>query len=204
MKTIVTALAMIVLLSIAPAVGSVEQPPLSKIMGHGLDAKLVVEGSPIAHDGELAEWAHRRFASAGLHLPAVVVEFPTDPDRCGGNMGIAVHGEDRPRIVICADGASDTVVKRTLLHELAHVWADTQLDETTVARFLEFRDLEAWAEGRWGDRGSEHAAEIVTWALMDRELTMLTLEDHDPAGLAEGYRVLTGHEVPSGRTGFAG
>lgn len=142
----------------------------------------------------LVAWADGRFAGAGLALPTVDVQVGADRSACGGNTAIAVHGLAAPTIVLCTDPtAGETVLKRTLLHELAHVWAEATLDEGTRAAFLAIRGLDSWADAdQWSDRGSEQAAEVITWALMDTELSMLTLEDHDPTSLASAYRVLTG------------
>jgi hypothetical protein len=94
--------------------------------------------------------------------------------------------------------APEIVLKRTLLHEIGHIWAAAALDEATKDSFLELRGLESWAdkETPWQDRGSEQAAEIMAWALMDSELLLATLSDHDPASLAAGFELLTGI-VPS-------
>ena len=48
----------------------------------------------------------------------------------------------------------------------------------------------------WEERGAEHAAEVVAWALMHRELHMETVADVAPATLAELYVVLTGTTPP--------
>jgi len=197
MRTTFTALAIITMLAITP---STALPGKSGAVDLRVTtpepAAVRVVGDPTPTDLTIADWARDRYERADLSLPSVVVEFSADPGACGGNTGIAVHGGDTPRIVMCTTDAAEVVVKRTLLHELAHVWVDASVDTETRDAFLELRGLDVWAEGPWVGRGSEHAAEIITWALMDRELTMLTLPDHEPQGLAAGYEVLTGSEVP--------
>ena len=96
--------------------------------------------------------------------------------------------------------SKELVLKRTMLHEIAHIWATDALDQATRASFLTLRGLETWSsrDVPWHARGSEQAAEVITWALMDRELLMVTLADRDPAGLAAGYELLTGTTVPLG------
>ena len=165
--------------------------------GSSSDA-IVVTGRATATEITLAEWGVDRFARAGLDLPATVVEFAEDPTACSGNTAVAVHGADTPRIIVCTDDdASGVVVRRTLLHELAHIWAQEALDATTTSAFLSLRGLDSWSDAEtWSERGSEHAAEIITWALMDTELSMWTLADHDPAGMAAAYELLTGSVVP--------
>jgi hypothetical protein len=94
-------------------------------------------------------------------------------------------------------------LKRTLLHELGHAWAGHTINEETQARFLADRGLSTWGDPQtpWEEKGAEHAAEIIAWALMDKELHMVTMEDVDPATLAALYQVLTGTTPPAwGRT----
>ena len=52
-----------------------------------------------------------------------------------------------------------------------------------------------------GGQGSEQAAEIIAWALMDKELVMVTMNNADPETLARAYQVLTSTPPPKwGRT----
>lgn len=159
---------------------------------------------PAAQEDEVATvdptvaWALERFERAGLALPDLTVEFSDTRAACGGNTAVAVHGLDIPGIVVCAsEEATTSVVHRTLLHEMAHIWAKANLDASTRESFLVLRGLRSWDDAdRWQDRGSEQAAEIITWALMDRELLMATLTDHSAESLASGYEMLTGDPVP--------
>jgi hypothetical protein len=182
MRIIITALATLALLSVTP-----NPAPAHTIAG---DAG--------AQELRTVDWALDRFDAAGLELPTMVIEFAADRTGCGGNTAVAIHGGSEPTIIVCAGHASpDVVIRRTLLHEMAHIWANAALDESTRRAFLELRGLESWADvPAWDERGSEHAAEIVTWALMDGELLMATLPDSDPADLGAGYALLTGLPVP--------
>jgi hypothetical protein len=157
-----------------------------------------IAGDPDARDLHVVEWALDRFEAAGLELPTMVVEFAADRTSCGGNTAVAIHGGWEPTIIVCADpGSPDVVIQRTLLHEMAHIWANAALDENAQRAFLDLRGLESWAEDlAWDERGSEHAAEIMTWALMDEELLMATIPDNDPSDLGAGYALLTGMPVP--------
>jgi hypothetical protein len=146
-------------------------------------------------DDPLAAWALDRFVTAGLILPDVAIERYDTKEPCGGNTAVAIHGGVRPRVALCVSvGAPDVAVKRALLHELGHVWTDETLSERDRAAFAEHRGCASWADGPWQGRASEHAAEIIAWALMDRELSMITIPDHEPEQLAAGFRVLTGSE----------
>jgi len=149
----------------------------------------------------VASWARGRFADAGLDLPTIDVEVGEDRDDCGGNTAIAVHTTSTPRIVLCMSStASNVVEKRTVLHEMAHIWARAHVDSATRDAFIAMRGVPSWDdEPRWDLRGSEHAAEIITWALMDGEIQLLTLAEHDPTSLAAGYELLTGSLPPAER-----
>jgi hypothetical protein len=146
------------------------------------------------------DWALDRYETAGISLPPFTIEF-AGPDGCNGSTAIAIQSEPMPQVIMCAEltTSKDLVLKRTMLHEIAHIWAAEAIDQATKASFLTLRGLETWGsrDVPWHERGSEQAAEIMTWALIDRELLMATLADHDPDDLAAGYELLTGTPVPS-------
>jgi hypothetical protein len=58
--------------------------------------------------------------------------------------------------------------------------------------------LEIWAGplAPWELRGSEHAAETISWALFDRELDLVTIPNAGPAAIEASYRILTGRSLP--------
>lgn len=154
---------------------------------------------------ELVEQAQLLFRSAGLALPAVTIEFPTEPDLCFENGGVYIPKARTVRI--CRPSL------KTMVHELAHSWVETTLTASERKRFLDLRELETWAGGeQWDERGAEHAAEIVTWAVLETDISVrwiytnadgTTLDttrlfkiahtDHDE--LVSAYRQLTG-ELP--------
>ncbi len=145
----------------------------------------------------LAKWARTRFSSAGLVLPPVRISIHATKEPCNGNTGLSIHGGSVESVELCpAPDAGEVVAKRAVLHELAHVWARSALTDEQREAFAAYRNCPSWSGGRWAERGSEHAAEIIAWTLMDRELTMITIPDHEPGQLAEAYRFLTGMEPP--------
>jgi hypothetical protein len=155
-------------------------------------------------DAALTEWALARFEAAGLELPELVIAFHDDRQGCNGHPGFYRSGTPA-RVDVCDlyPTPNHVALKRTLLHELGHAWADHTINEETKARFLADRGLSTWGDPQtpWEEKGAEHAAEIITWALMDQELHMVTMEDVDPATLAALYQVLTGTTPPAwGRT----
>jgi hypothetical protein len=74
----------------------------------------------------------------------------------------------------------------TTLHELAHAWAESQLSTAEWAAFLELRGLDVWYDDRVArhERGMEHAAEVVSWGLMDEMIPIIRIYDAEPAQLS--------------------
>lgn len=171
---------------------------------------LTAAGSPPVADSltseqqELVDFARSRFALAGIDLPDVAIEFPADETACHGYGGVYLPTEHTVRI--CRPS------KTTMVHELAHSWIETTFDEDDRRAFLAHRGLETWAGGSgWDERGAEHAAEIITWAIMDENISIRWVEtnadgttvetwrlyklpDSSPDQLASAYRALTGNE----------
>lgn len=158
-------------------------------------------GQPLtAEQQELVGWALSRFSEAGLDLPSVEFVFHQDSRSCYGHVGL--YYRDRTSLHMCR------LDKRTMLHELAHAWANEALTETARAAFVAHRGLETWNDQTvdWELRGTEHAAEIVTWSLMDRNIQvpfvetpgaamtyrLLTIPASSPDELVSAYEVLTG------------
>jgi len=155
-------------------------------------------------DAALTEWALARFEQAGLQLPHLVIAFHDKKNPCNGHVGYYRSGTPA-RIDICGFNWNRflTAPKKTILHELAHGWAAATLTEETRAEFLRFRGLDTWGDDQtpWEEQGSEHAAEVIAWALMDKELLMVTIRHADPKTLAHAYELLTSTPPPIwGRT----
>lgn len=157
---------------------------------------------------ELVDEARSLFADASLTLPAVTIEFPTDPDACFDHGGVYIPKLRTVRM--CRPSL------KTMVHELAHSWIETTLTPSEREGFLELRELDTWAEGdHWDERGAEHAAEIVTWALLENDISMrwiytnddgtetdttrlFKIPNSDPSVLVEAYEQLTG-DLPQRR-----
>lgn len=151
------------------------------------------------------DWARGRFVAAGLDFPEVDVVAHDDLFDCGGHVGLYHPG--RRLLELCrADSES-------VLHELAHAWADFNLSDADRAAFTAYRGVAGWNDQseEWRDRATEHVAEIMVWALMDRDTTvkwvedgvaewrLLTIPDSSPERLAAGFEMLTGRAAPTGR-----
>jgi hypothetical protein len=67
----------------------------------------------------------------------------------------------------------NAMTRRTMLHEIGHIWLDTNTTQSLRDRFLELRGLRSWnaSSDPWELRGSEQGAEIMSWALGERILT---------------------------------
>jgi hypothetical protein len=151
-------------------------------------------------DAALTAWALARFERAGLQLPPLAIAFHDDKAPCKGRYGLYESGT-RGHVDICAFNRNRFLMfpKKTILHELGHAWAHHALTDETRQRFLEFRELEAWRSQStpWEDQGTEHAAEIIAWALMDQEIPLTAIGDSDPLVLARAYELLTSTQPPT-------
>ncbi len=153
----------------------------------------------------LLEYGLSRFAEHGLVLPPIHIEFyPTVAD-CKGHKGSYTNQTRTVRMC--------TVDKSTMLHELAHAWANLNLSDVERAAFAAHRGLDAWNDqgDSWNDRGTEHAAEIIAWALTDEPnairftfvsddgtpqsvFRLFSIENSSVEALHDGFVELTGME----------
>lgn len=146
-----------------------------------------------AEQRELASWAITRFEAAGLELPPVMIRFNAGGNGCDGHLGYS-----RDDVVDVCSTLVNAMSRRIVLHELAHAWAAVNVTGAARERFLRLRGLDVWNDVAvpWNERGFEHAAEIVGWAIGERILTP-TLPNVAPKQLAEAYRELTGDPLPT-------
>jgi hypothetical protein len=141
---------------------------------------------------ELARWAVGRFEAAGLEPPAVEIAFHDDGSGCGGHLGFARLG----RVSVCTT-LVNAMTRRTILHEMSHVWLDSNTTQSLRDRFVSFRCLRSWnaASDPWELRGYEQGAEIMSWALGERILTP-QIPGNDQGSIEEAYEFLTGIGTP--------
>lgn len=145
-------------------------------------------------DAALTEWALARFEQAGLELPPISIAFHDDKEPCHGNIGFYRSGS--PAVIdICGFNWDRFVpaAKHTLLHELGHAWSEHTLTDEDREWFLTLRGLATWGDDRveWSEQGSEQAAEIIAWALID-EAVQLSIGNASHEALARAYVQLTG------------
>jgi hypothetical protein len=143
----------------------------------------------------MARWAVGRFETAGLSLPALEIRFHGSRDGCDGRLGLYSDGTAN----LCGEHVN-LMTRRTLLHEMAHGWAGSAVSADLRARFLRLRQLETWNDhdAAWEQRGNEHAAEIVGWALCDQGTGTRSpsIPHNDPEEIAEAYELLTDRPIP--------
>lgn len=161
----------------------------------------------LAYERQLVDWATNLFHQAGLDLTPIRIIFSDTVEACDGNQGTVRTDESGRRVIrICADhdkpAVRDVWRRRALVHELAHWWEQTTLDETTRKAFMDLRSLTAWNDrtAPWYTRATEHAAEIMTWGLIDFPWLFVSIPDASCDDLLTGYRLLTGREPLNGPT----
>ncbi len=170
--------------------------------GSGVDDVARIDGvsQRITIDSTSPEWTRRvewgldRFRVAGLELPAMAITVHGDDAPCDGNSGLYLPN-DPVEVHLCTPGPVDSRPARlTTLHELAHVWAESQLSPADRAAFLELRGLDVWYDHRIPrhERGMEHAAEVVSWGLMDEMVPIIRIYDAAPADLRIAFDLLVG------------
>lgn len=143
----------------------------------------------------MARWAIDRFASAGLPLPPLEIRFHREVSGCDDRLGSFEDGVAN----FCGVHAN-SMSRRTMLHELAHGWVDARVPGDLRERFMRLRQLETWNDHRveWEGRGTEHAAEIIGWALNGHGdgTDLASIPNNTPSKLAVAYRLLTGRPLP--------
>lgn len=144
---------------------------------------------------EIADWAVDLFAQADMRLPPVrFVYHGDDPTPCRGWRGAHRHVDGRSTIHLCTSDPGP-VTAALVLHEMAHAWASVELSDERRADFQAVRGWTHWSEHdhvEWHENGSEQAAEILMWGLIDRPVGIVTIRDNSCDELDAGYRALTG------------
>lgn len=144
-------------------------------------------------------WALDLYDRSGLELPPIEFVGEEDREACYGRDGMAKPTDAGALITICAaeiGNAQEWVV----LHEIAHAWDYHSLEDETRTQFLTLRGHAAWREGKWHERGSENAAEIIAWGLIDRPSKPVHIYGNSCEELLDGYLTLTGQDPLHGMT----
>jgi hypothetical protein len=143
----------------------------------------------------MANWAVDLFEEAGLRLPPMrFVHHGDDRNPCSGWRGAHRHVDGWSTIEICTSDPGK-VTAALVLHETAHAWAAHELTDERKADFQVLRGWTHWSNHReadWHENGSEQAAEILVWGLIDRPVGIVTINANSCDDLDAGYRSLTG------------
>jgi hypothetical protein len=148
-----------------------------------------------AEQQAMGEWAIGRFEAAGLSLPSLEIQFHEDRSACRDRAGYYIDG-----VASVCGIHTDRLAHRLILHEMAHGWAEANVTGDLRARFLELRGLRTWndQDADWNERGFEHAADIMSWALCDQGtgLHAPSIPDNSLDQLTVAYELLTGNPLP--------
>lgn len=210
MRRIVTFSSLALLVAVWVLLGSFFDGESSPLQAARIETAAVPEIGEItvletvgSDDEEAVEWARDRYREARLSLPPIRVSFHSSSDPCNGAQGGHVIEDGVSRVLVCISelgSLRELKVKRTLLHEFAHAWDAHFLTQDIREEFIELRGLKGWSfEVPYEERGSEHAAETVTWGLMDRPILFGSFDGATPWEVQfNGYVILTGIEPPHG------
>ena len=138
-----------------------------------------------AEQQELVDHALERFAAQGLELPSIDFVFRSDAVTCNGFKGR--YYRKTATLEMCS---MDPI---TMLHELAHAWANQNLTDASRAEFVESRGLDGWNDhdDPWERRGTEHVAETIAWALAEDPHHVKWVETGDDGSSFTTHRILT-------------
>lgn len=151
---------------------------------------LVIHGADTTQERAI-DWSIRRYREAGLAgLPDLEVYLHRSHDACNGGIGL-YHGG---RIDLCTKDSSEPYQRKFALHEMAHAWTEANVDPAVLDRFMDVRGIAAWNDRSfaWKERGTEQAAEIITWGLGEGEISPLLPTPVEDRELAEMFELLTG------------
>lgn len=153
---------------------------------------------------DLARWGLDRFEAAGLPEPRIET-LTFEPSRsCGDLSGRVVQENGSRHLFLClhehelcpgdagceAPGLNSRI---GALHELGHAWLLDQADEATRSSLLESAGLTSWNDLSvpWQERGSEYAAEVLAWGLLDARVAMVRIGNPSCSELTEAFEILT-------------
>ncbi len=158
---------------------------------------------------DFVDWLVGRFVAAGLDPPDATVIWFTPSLDCPETGSFALQSDPRfgrrHSVTLCfddpglllgegVDGRWSGTAARYGLHEFAHVWMYTHLDDETRAAFTDRAGLEVWRDDRvWDELGVEHAAETIAWGVAGSDAARYDIEPQPScAELAARFELLTG------------
>jgi hypothetical protein len=150
---------------------------------------LTISGASAAQE-QAVDWAFHRYGEAGLeNMPPLDIHMYRDHGPCNGGLGLANQG----RIALCTKSSSEPFQRRFALHEMAHAWIATNVPGDVLRAFMQRQRVAGWNDRSypWKERGTEQAAEVITWGLGEGEIAPLLPTVLDAETLASLYEMLT-------------
>ena len=133
----------------------------------------------------------------------MVPSFHNTIEACNDNLGLSTVEDGVARVRVCWShenpGVELRLQEQALVHELAHAWAKRNLDDARREVFVEFSGSASWslAADGWSDRGTERAADLITWALLDPAVLFVDFEGTSCHTWAPAFELLTGAAAPA-------
>lgn len=150
---------------------------------------------------DLARWAVGLFEKAELDLPPMrFVHHGGSTEPCRDRAGTHRVVDGVSVIDICTTDLNRPT-QVLVLHETAHAWTAHALTDERRARFQELRGWTHWRDydaAPWHENGTEQAAEILVWGLIDEPLRMARIYQTSCDELDAAYRALTGAQALHG------
>lgn len=164
---------------------TVDITPIANL--HALD---IIDGVRIIADDDTVidtlQGGAQQYAAAGYPIENTEIRY--DEQGCARAAGYHAVENGHHLIVVC------TLNEYSLLHELGHVWSALYLSDERRSDWLELRGIDSWHEGDWGDRGTEHVAQIMAYGLYDDVHVPMSITNNDYQAVTEAYTWLTGLE----------
>lgn len=157
------------------------------LVGQGEEPVAGSAGShPLTRDQEaMVDFALDRFETQGLRLPDLEFVFRDSLLSCDLHKGR--YHKDIQLVEMCS------MDKHTMLHELAHAWANHNLTRGQMDGFVTEHGLDSWndPDHAWARRGTEHVAETIAWALSDEPRHVIWVEDLEDGTKVTTHKILT-------------
>jgi len=141
----------------------------------------------VAADTAPIDAAVQAFEDAGWPLTNLEVRVGGE-DGCGGHAGVHSVSKGHDVVEICTDAPF------VLLHELGHVWSALYMDDERRQEWLQLRGLDSWSDADYYERGTEQAADIIAFGLLDTWHTPTSIAPNDRKSLIESFTWLFGME----------
>ena len=156
------------------------------LLGSGYVTTATARVSTLSMDQQaLVDFALGRYAEQRLILPEVEFVFHDSLMPCSGHKGM-YHRKSRTLEMCSMD-------EETMLHELAHAWANENLTTDEMNAFVVSRGLGSWndPDDPWERRGTEHVAETIAWALLNEPNHVKWVETREDGSQVTTHRILT-------------